>query len=122
MGAQLEVRKVAAVIHLGVGRHFGSQYLPAGANRQELVTHLNFHHEIHKMAFGPDFPGLVHVLDGRRKNQHQPPLTEHFQYDLHVIPTTYVDEAGEEINSHQYSVTEYVKNIDETARHQELVA
>jgi len=120
--ARLHVRKVAATIHFGVGRNFRSEFIEKGVDRQELVTHLDFHHEIHSLSFGPDFPGLNHVLDGRIKDHHLPQLTEHFQYDIHVIPTRYEEEGEEAIASHQYSVTEYVKNIDETQRHQELVA
>jgi|Transcript_72870 hypothetical protein len=119
--AQLHVRKVASTIHLGVGRYFNFDRLKSD-NHKEFVRHLNFSHRIHHLSFGPDFPGLVHVLDGRLKNHHVPPNSEHFQYDIHVIPTRYMDEYSEEIVSHQYSVTEYVKSIDQRARHQELVA
>merc|ERR1712151_893380 len=59
---------------------------------------------------------------GRTKSSHTPPNSEHFQYDVHVIPTTYQEDGSDEVNSHQYSVTEYVKSIDQRQRHQELVA
>jgi len=120
LDAKLHVRKVASTVHIGVGRYFKFERLKA-ANHKDFVRHLNFSHEIRHLSFGPEFPGLVHVLDGRVKNHHIPPNSEHFQYDIHVIPSRYI-ENDEEIVSHQYSVTEYVKNIDQRARHQELVA
>jgi len=118
--AKLHVRKVASTIHLGVGRYFKPEHVKT-ENHKDYIRHLNFSHEIRHLSFGPEFPGLVHVLDGRVKNNHVPPNSEHFQYDIHVIPSRYIEE-DREINSHQYSVTEYVKSIDQRARHQELVA
>lgn len=120
--ARLHVKKVASTIHLGVGRYFKADRLKSGSNSQDFVRHLNFSHEVRQLSFGPDFPGLVHVLDGRVKNHHTPPNSEHFQYDMHVIPTRYLEDSQDEIVSHQYSVTEYVKSIDQRARHQDLVA
>jgi hypothetical protein len=119
--AKMHVRKVASTIHIGVGRYFKPERVQT-TNHKELVRHLNFSHQIHHLTFGVEFPGLVHVLNGRMKNHHTPPNSEHFQYDIHVIPTTYSQDGWDEIKSHQYSVTEYVKSIDQRARHQELVA
>jgi len=118
--AKMTIRKVASTIHVGVGRLFKAQFVKTPS--LDFVTHLNFAHKIHQLTFGPDFPGMVKVLDGRDANAHVPPNTEHFQYDLHVIPTRYIEFTGEEIVSHQYSVTEYVKSIDQTQRHNELVS
>jgi hypothetical protein len=119
--AKLYVRKVASAIHIGVGRYFKFDRVKT-SNHKDFVRHLNFSHEIRQLSFGPEFPGLVHVLDGRVKNHHVPPNSEHFQYDIHVIPTKYIQDGQDDIASHQYSVTEYVKSIDQRARHQELVA
>lgn len=121
ISAKLHVRKVAATIHVGVGRYFQHEFLKAD-NPKEFVRHLNFSHEINTLSYGVDFPGIVHVLNGRVKNHHVPPNSEHFQYDIHVIPTRYLEDGQDEIVSHQYSVTEYVKSIDQRQRHQELVA
>lgn len=119
--AKLHVKKVGSTIHIGVGRYFKFERLKA-SNHKEFVRHLNFSHEIRDLSFGPDFPGLVRVLNGRVKNHHVPPNSEHFQYDIHVIPSRYQSEGEDAIVSHQYSVTEYVKSIDQRQRHQELVA
>jgi len=119
--AKMQVKKVAGSIHIGVGRYFKFERVKTSGEAADLVRHLNFSHVIRQLSFGPEFPGLVHVLDGRVKDHHVPPNSEHFQYDIHVIPTRYTD-LDYEIVSHQYSVTEYVKNIDQRSRHQELVA
>merc|ERR1712039_754538 len=38
--------------------------------------------------------------------------SEHYQYDVHVIPTRYLEAGYSEISSHQYSVTEYTKMVN----------
>lgn len=119
--AHLHIRKVAATLHLGVGRHFRKEYVKV-PDLREYVASLDFSHEIGHLSFGPEFPGLIQVLDERKKSQHIQGISEHYQYDIHVIPTRYLEDGADEINSHQYSVTEYVKNIDHRQRHQELVA
>jgi hypothetical protein len=119
--ATLHVRKVAATIHIGVGRYLKSQHIPEN-DLQEYLTSLDFTHEIEHISFGQDFPGLVHVLDGRSKSHHQHPNSEHFQYDIHVIPTRFKEDGRSEVNSHQYSVTEYVKSINTRQQRHEMVA
>jgi len=121
ISAMLHVRKVASTIHIGVGRYFRPHLLKAN-DHQQFVRHLNFSHRIDDLSFGPFFPGLISVLTGRVKNMHVPPHSEHFQYDIHVIPTRYEEDGKDDISSHQYSVTEYVKSIDQRQRHQDLVA
>lgn len=118
--ASLYVRKVAATIHMGVGRHVNPEWL-ARKDTMEFVNSLNISHLITSVAFGPDFPGLVHILDGRLKKYHIPRLSEHFQYDIHVIPTSFQQEGSPVIESNQYSVLEYVKSINQRNRHQDLV-
>mmetsp|Transcript_32541 Transcript_32541/g.72390 ORF Transcript_32541/g.72390 Transcript_32541/m.72390 type:complete len:425 (+) Transcript_32541:104-1378(+) len=120
INARLLVRKVPATIHIGVSRHFPSLIL--GQERKPLVQHINFNHVMHNLSFGPDFPGLVKVLDGRSKMNHVMPDTEHFEYDVHVIPTRYQEDGGVEVISHQYSVTEHMKPIDASERRDEVFA
>eukprot|EP00440_Ansanella_granifera_P034792 gb/GFBE01037742.1/.p1 GENE.gb/GFBE01037742.1/~~gb/GFBE01037742.1/.p1 ORF type:complete len:398 (+),score=100.06 gb/GFBE01037742.1/:1-1194(+) len=110
----LHVRKVPAIIHIGIGRNYRLDLvkLQSESEKQELSQTVDFSHSIHGLSFGEDFPGLVHVLNGREKSNHVPPMSEHYQYDVHVIPTRYQEDGSEEVASHQYSVTEYVKNID----------
>lgn len=121
LDAKLHVRKVAATLHIGVGRNLITKHI-AESNLKEYLSSLDFSHEIEHISFGQDFPGLVHVLDGRSKSNHQHPYTEHFQYDIHVIPTSFKQDGQPEVNSHQYSVTEYVKPINQRQRTHENVA
>lgn len=119
--ATLHVRKVPATVHIGVGRHLRTGLLPA-SQVKEYVRQLDFSHDINQLTFGPDFPGLVRVLEGRRKQNHQPGTTEHYQYDIHVIPTRFKEDGSDEVASHQYSVTEYVKPIEVVDGHQDSTA
>lgn len=108
--AKLHVRKVPATLHLGIPRHLRPEHVKV-EKMTELTVMADFSHEVLDLSFGPDFPGLIRV-NGRQKSSHQTPgFTEHYQYDIHVIPTSY-DDGMEEVPSHQYSVTEYVKAVD----------
>lgn len=116
--ATLQVRKVPATLHIGVPRHFRPSFLKQ-QDWSGFAASLDFSHEISGLTFGPDFPGLVPVLDGRKKDQHVAPNSEHYQYDIHVIPTRYLEDGLDEVSSHQYSVTEYVKSLDHTREQNE---
>ena len=109
---RLEVRKVPGSIHIGVPRHVNLKHVVETA--KEVTILADFTHDLKDLSFGPDFPGLIPVLNGRQKSNHQASSTEHYQYDFHVIPTSYQEDGGEPIPSHQYSVTEYVKAVDAT--------
>mmetsp|Transcript_96201 Transcript_96201/g.170802 ORF Transcript_96201/g.170802 Transcript_96201/m.170802 type:complete len:390 (+) Transcript_96201:46-1215(+) len=109
--ARLLVRKVPAILHLGVARTFKSELAKLKEEEEGAAT-MDFSHKIDDLSFGPAFPGLVHVLNGRQKSTHEHPTSEHYQYDVHVIPTRYQEDGADEVPSHQYSVTEYVKAID----------
>ncbi|CAE7467486.1 ergic3 [Symbiodinium sp. CCMP2456] len=111
--AHLHVRKVPATLHIGISQRIRRDLVRA-TSVAELTVGADFTHHIHSLSFGPDFPGLVRVLDGRQKSSHQPPMSEHYQYDVHVIPTRYLEDGSDEIAGHQYSVTEYVKTVDAT--------
>eukprot|EP00437_Effrenium_voratum_P023971 CAMPEP_0181399768 /NCGR_PEP_ID=MMETSP1110-20121109/1771_1 /TAXON_ID=174948 /ORGANISM="Symbiodinium sp., Strain CCMP421" /LENGTH=341 /DNA_ID=CAMNT_0023521849 /DNA_START=1 /DNA_END=1025 /DNA_ORIENTATION=- len=105
--AHLHMRKVPATLHIGISQHIRRDLVRA-TSVAELTVGADFTHHIHSLSFGPDFPGLVRVLDGRQKSSHQPPLSEHYQYDVHVIPTRYLEDGSDEI------AVEYVKAVDAT--------
>eukprot|EP00931_Biecheleriopsis_adriatica_P099721 TRINITY_DN7441_c0_g1_i1.p1 TRINITY_DN7441_c0_g1~~TRINITY_DN7441_c0_g1_i1.p1 ORF type:complete len:421 (-),score=71.04 TRINITY_DN7441_c0_g1_i1:95-1357(-) len=134
--ASLHVRKVPGTIHVGVGRHFRDDFM-AELRKENLpkpptptmpddeltgmlgmlypgllVTSIDFAHFIQDLSFGPDFDGLINVLRGRKKANHSQGLSEHFQYDVHIIPTRFQEDGYDEVSSHQYSVTEYVKPVE----------
>ena len=46
----------------------------------------------------------------RRPNGGRAGGLDHHQYDIHVIPTQYLEYGGSDISSHQYSVTEFRGN------------
>lgn len=108
--ASLRLKKVPATLHVGVARR-PDRDLVAG-EWQAAVSHLDLGHTIDGLAFGPDFPGLVHVLDGRQKTGHHAPDSEHYLYKLQAIPTLYEEDGQDPIASHQYSVLEHVKAVD----------
>mmetsp|Transcript_41633 Transcript_41633/g.109906 ORF Transcript_41633/g.109906 Transcript_41633/m.109906 type:complete len:403 (-) Transcript_41633:47-1255(-) len=113
--ALLRARKVPAILHIGVGRHFDPKLLP-GTHRtdfaEQVIAKLDFSHEVQGLSFGPPFPGLVDVLAGRKKANYRAGGVDHHQYDIHVIPTQYVEDGGTDISSHQYSVTEYTRRVN----------
>ena len=111
--ARLHVRKVPATLHIGIGQRIRRDLVRA-RSMADLTVGADFTHHIRNLSFGPDFPGLVHVLDGRQKSSHTSSMSEHYQYDVHVIPTRYQEDGADEISGHQYSVTEYVKPVDAT--------
>jgi len=119
--AVLHVRKVPATIHLGIARWFRRNLVKA-ASLHALVTSMDFSHEVSGLSFGPNFPGLVRVLDGQQKSKHVADTSEHYQYDIHVIPTRYRHDGQEEVVSHQYSVTEYMKSVDVKEKLQDAAA
>lgn len=117
----LNVKKVPATLHLGVSRHANTEHLHPDAPK-DFAQYLDWSHVILSMSFGPNFPGLIRVLDGRKKSAHTPKTSEHHQYDLHVIPTRYADYGATEVVSHQYSVTEYSKPVQTGAGYQDSTA
>jgi len=120
--ANLHVRKVPATLHIGLGRNFREGLLNVPGLPESKTGYLrsvDFSHGIRKLAFGPDFPGLVYVLDGRERRNHTAGTSEYFLYDIHVIPTRYEEDGSPAISSHQYSVTEYRRTVDPKLKHEE---
>jgi len=115
-GCQLEislhVNKVPAAMHIGVPKNIPEAWLPS-SDWQSVGSRVDFSHKIKRLAFGPDFPGLVHVLDDHEKKIARAQDMAHFQYNVHVIPTTFAEDGREPIVSHQYSVLEFDKVVSE---------
>mmetsp|Transcript_59900 Transcript_59900/g.126796 ORF Transcript_59900/g.126796 Transcript_59900/m.126796 type:complete len:398 (-) Transcript_59900:68-1261(-) len=107
--AKLHVRKIPATLHIGVARNFEPTRF--SEDWSDRILGVNFRHRVDSLSFGPDFPGLVRVLDGREKSEHSTSGSEHYQYNVHVIPTRFAEDGYDEITSHQYSVTEYMKEV-----------
>ncbi|BDA44520.1 Endoplasmic reticulum-Golgi intermediate compartment protein [Coccomyxa sp. Obi] len=72
---------------------------------QADTTGINSSHIIHRVSFGPTYPGQVNPLDGAERILQKESGT--FKYFLKVVPTEYVKLDGTRTKTHQYSVTEY---------------
>lgn len=132
--AHLQSKKVPAIIQLGIAYDFNARHLHAERVEKIKAGYISFTHKMHKINFGPDFPGFIPVLDGMQQQHEHVPLieswndskmesqSEHWQYDLHLIPTEYVSPLGTKTESHQYSATHYVKGLNVQQRHRDLPA
>jgi hypothetical protein len=104
--AQLNLRQVNARIEIGLLPP-DQMYKPPAWDE----TDLDFSHTVQALWFGPKFPGLVSMLEGRQKKEHKAYTKDYYQYDMHLIPTTYTSVSGETLDTHQYSSTELNKVV-----------
>ena len=83
------------------------------ADRQTMLSNLNFTHRIDRMSFGDHYPLLTNALD----HTHADALAHfhRFQYFLNVVPTTY-RRAGSSrssaVDTFEYAVTESSRHTD----------
>lgn len=124
----LEVQRVAGNFHLSVhadhyfamrstqeelGRLLKEQMASHDAQRALQVptdaTTINMSHIIHKMAFGPRYPGQINPLDEYRRISDVDTGT--FKYFIKVVPTYYQGWTGKMLHSNQYSLTEYYSPV-----------
>jgi hypothetical protein len=104
--AFLTLRQVNARIEIGLLANETAIYPPAWSE-----IDVDFSHIIQVLRFGDDFPGLQNVLNSREKFLHEAQTKDYYQYDLHLIPTTYQSLSGRSVQSHQYSATELFKAV-----------
>eukprot|EP00775_Hariotina_reticulata_P002169 gene2169-2488_t len=64
-------------------------------------------HIIHKVAFGPEYPGQVNPLDGFKRILQPGESPKAFKYFLKIVPTDYRSRMGLVLETNQYSVSEY---------------
>ena len=69
-------------------------------------SRINMTHHIHKLRFGPSYPGRINALDGFDR------IVDHdygtFKYFLTIVPTRYVSASWwSSIETFSYSVSEY---------------
>jgi endoplasmic reticulum-Golgi intermediate compartment protein 3 len=117
----MAINKVAGNIHFAPGRSFqqGSMHIHDLAPFAGEAP-FDFSHNIKKMAFGKEYPGLTNPLDG--VIVYQPannlastgapagiPTGGTYQYFLKVVPTSYTTLRNSTISSNQYSVTEHFR-------------
>ncbi|GBG75102.1 hypothetical protein CBR_g19615 [Chara braunii] len=103
----LDVQRVAGNFHVSV---HGMSYFVLSKVFDD-VGMINVSHHIHKVSFGPEFPGIVNPLDGFVRmldGRGNPPMDSGtFKYFLKIVPTVYRNVKGKETSTNQYSVTEY---------------
>lgn len=71
------------------------------------VRRINVSHVVHKLAFGPEYEGMINPLDGFVRYVGEKEDTGTFKYFLKLVPTTYTRLDGKWKQTHQFSVTEY---------------
>lgn len=115
----MAINKVAGNIHFAPGRSFqqGSMHIHDLAPFAGEAP-FDFSHNIKKMAFGQEYPGLTNPLDGvivyqpSKSTLSDPmgiPSGGTYQYFLKVVPTSYTTLRNSTISSNQYSVTEHFR-------------
>ena len=115
----MAINKVAGNIHFAPGHSFqqGSMHIHDLAPFAGEAP-FDFSHNIKKMAFGQEYPGLTNPLDG--VIVYQPyknfivdraaiPTGGTYQYFLKVVPTSYTTLHNSTVSSNQYAVTEHFR-------------
>jgi len=104
----LLTNKVAGEFHIAFGR------VPIASDSQHANSHMhrftmkeldtfNPSHEIKKLAFGKEVPGISNPLDGLSKLVTKD--SAQYQYYIKVVPTTYHHMDGTITHTNQYSFT-----------------
>jgi len=131
MAGRVKVNKVIGNLHFSPGRSFQNNMRAIS----ELVPYLkdanehDFGHYIHQLRFAADLSPeaekqmFAKEMKTRKALGIRDPLVDvdahteasdyMFQYFIKVVSTTFVYLNGEEIPSHQYSVTSYERNLKE---------
>jgi len=76
----------------------------------KLTSAFNLSHTINRLSFGTDFPGIINPLDNAVKIWSKDGSSE-YQYYVKVVPTVYEDLNRNILNTNQYSVTEYERQV-----------
>ncbi|KAH0832889.1 endoplasmic reticulum vesicle transporter-domain-containing protein [Lanmaoa asiatica] len=124
----LGVKKVTANLHITtLGHGYSSAvHVPHDSVSVFLVTsfthfncalvEMNLSHVITEFSFGPYFPDIAQPLDYSfevAKERKYSPSFMAYQYYLHVVPTTYVAPRSSPLHTNQYSVTHYIRKLND---------
>ncbi|KAK6740623.1 hypothetical protein RB195_008841 [Necator americanus] len=106
---KLQVAKVAGNFHLAPGD--AHRVMRAHVHDFHSLDLIRFDtaHRINHLAFGDEFPGKQHPLDGKNFDDGRAGIMHN--YYVKVVPTSYVHMDGRVENSHQFSVTTHQKDI-----------
>lgn len=108
---------------LTVNRVAGSFHVSPGKSMQQHGMHIhdllpmrsmefNMTHEIRRLSFGEDVPGLVNPLDGAVYVQEEGQPTAMHQLFVKVVPTVYEFVNGDKVDTNSYAVTEHVRPVE----------
>eukprot|EP00878_Enallax_costatus_P002501 GHUV01002681.1.p1 GENE.GHUV01002681.1~~GHUV01002681.1.p1 ORF type:complete len:518 (+),score=132.83 GHUV01002681.1:1664-3217(+) len=101
------VRRVAGKVHLAVHQQSFVDLLPQMLTGHAVPKITNMSHVIHKVAFGPEFPGQVNPLDGFMRITNAGDVPKAYKYFLKIVPTEYLSSMGSMLETNQYSVSEF---------------
>lgn len=104
---ELTVRRVAGRLHFAVHQQSFIDVLPQMLTGHVLPRLTNMSHVIHKVSFGPEFPGQVNPLDGFKRINGPNEDPHAYKYFLKIVPTVYHTRVGVMMETSQYSVGEY---------------
>ncbi|KAF9403851.1 hypothetical protein BGX21_009217 [Mortierella sp. AD011] len=107
---ELTINKVAGNIHVAPGRSFQHGATHVHDIRRYLSQGLNFSHHITHLSFGEKTPMTHNPLDDRAVTMKEDGLYM-FQYYLKVVGTRYHFLDRIPISTNQYSVTQFIKDL-----------
>jgi len=104
------VNKVSGNVHVALGHSI----IRDGKHVHEfdlsdVSEGFNTSHEIHSVTFGDAVPGTSSPLDGMVKTVRHGAFM--FHYYIKLVPTVLTNRYGEEVYTHQYSVTDTARNV-----------
>ncbi|XP_006004395.1 endoplasmic reticulum-Golgi intermediate compartment protein 2 [Latimeria chalumnae] len=111
------VNKIAGNFHITLGRSFALPAAHAHLSSKISQTEYNFSHRIDHFSFGGGMPYLLNPLDGSEKVTHE--NLQMYQYFLVVVPTK-VNTAKFFTDTHQYSVTDRGKVIQNSKNNHDI--
>eukprot|EP00929_Paragymnodinium_shiwhaense_P112626 TRINITY_DN80894_c0_g1_i1.p1 TRINITY_DN80894_c0_g1~~TRINITY_DN80894_c0_g1_i1.p1 ORF type:complete len:387 (-),score=87.90 TRINITY_DN80894_c0_g1_i1:71-1231(-) len=104
------VNKVSGNVHVALGRStIRSGKHVHEFNVNDVSSGFNTSHEIHEINFGERVPGMMSPLDGTTKIVRSGAYM--FHYYIKLVPTVFTSTGGEEVYTHQYSVTDSARNV-----------
>eukprot|EP01130_Rhizamoeba_saxonica_P017710 TRINITY_DN8641_c0_g1_i1.p1 TRINITY_DN8641_c0_g1~~TRINITY_DN8641_c0_g1_i1.p1 ORF type:complete len:384 (-),score=71.40 TRINITY_DN8641_c0_g1_i1:43-1194(-) len=109
----LHVNKVAGNFHFAPGKSFQQNHMHIhDLDILKFAKGFNLSHTINYLSFGIEYPNSVYPLDEVSKSWEDPDSSASYSYFIQVVPTSYEDLAGRQIESSQFSVTEYEKSTE----------
>eukprot|EP01098_Paradermamoeba_levis_P013553 TRINITY_DN6209_c0_g2_i1.p1 TRINITY_DN6209_c0_g2~~TRINITY_DN6209_c0_g2_i1.p1 ORF type:complete len:395 (+),score=84.60 TRINITY_DN6209_c0_g2_i1:80-1264(+) len=106
----LLVNKVAGNFHFAPGKSFQQHSMHVHDLQPFKWATFNISHQIVRLSFGTDFPGIVNPLDGVKKVSGEGSTM--YQYFVKIVPTIYESGPTKALSTNQFSVTEHDRVVD----------